>query len=234
MPHSMQSLATTLAGAGVKAVVFRYDGQEGREEVKTINYLSTAGGFLSFQEIRKRAIPENEVHDLGLEMLERFKHDWAEDWGGFGELRWVPGKDAAVEHLDRREEEQWYRFNLSARELRLLTSRPLPAPKDIMYPGRLGFLIECSEQDGPVIESVHALEQGGESPAAKEVANEFRVLFASILRSLMTKNPELRSVVTGAGVWIHLEQRCDLELLARDVRYEKMTHTINRDCDITL
>lgn len=79
----------------------RYSGSEGRASVQSVNFLTTQGTFMGYQDILAARIPENEVYALGLELLSGCKNDWADDWGGKGEITWDLGYDISIEHQDR-------------------------------------------------------------------------------------------------------------------------------------
>ncbi len=97
----MQSMSSLLARRGVKRATLRYSGREGRGLISEVNYLSEEGGFFKYDELKNLRLPENEICALGEEMLLHVKRDWADDWGGQGEIRWEPGKAIKIKHDDR-------------------------------------------------------------------------------------------------------------------------------------
>ncbi|MBO9428583.1 hypothetical protein [Sulfitobacter sp. R18_1] len=124
----------------------RYSGEEGRATVNNVNFLSAQGFFLGYQDLMTTRMPENEFYAMGMEVLSLCKPDWADDWGGRGEITWDIGKGLQVDHRDRRVEQEVHTFEIPERDLRVTIEQA-----DIPGTEIFGIsLIQCKAvYDGP-------------------------------------------------------------------------------------
>ncbi len=118
MPYCFTRLASMLVACRVKRVIMRYDGREGRANVQSVNFLSEMGSFLTNADIKNARLPENEFYALGLEILDRAKKTWADDWGGKGALTWETTGHIEVFHQDREILEIYWETEIPQSQLR--------------------------------------------------------------------------------------------------------------------
>jgi len=98
----IEFLTDKLKGLGVSRVSMRYHGAEGLGLVKQVNFLTQSGKFLSHREIHNLKIPDDEICKLAEDALSVFKYDWADDWGGVGEIIWDLCGEVTLCHEDRK------------------------------------------------------------------------------------------------------------------------------------
>lgn len=177
MAYSGRHLIRLLRSLDIKRVVMRYSGDEGRSAVQSVNFLSSRGSFLGYQDIIANRMPENEFYALGLEILSTCKPDWADDWGGRGEINWDLGKDVTIEHFDRRVDLVTHECSILERELRnVLDHSDLPVT-EMQGVSSLGCRAIYYEDADPVFGQYFGSATGEEYAFSKKLLDGARQVF---------------------------------------------------------
>jgi hypothetical protein len=230
--YTLAHLTELLRAAGIKRVCMRYRGGEGRGGVEQVNFLSKRGGFLGYEDIQKRRIPENQIYEMGGEILERCKDDWLDDWGGRGELTWEPGKSIRVRHYDRRVVHTEMALVIPEKQLAAAISAAAPPNSEMAFVNALEA--DFSVEEGQVV--FERIQSQGDTPSASPALFEAaqKVFLAAVTTAM--RDPALQppvSLVSGHMIW-SLKHSVHLVLQTEKEIFEEMKFTVPVDADIRL
>jgi hypothetical protein len=230
--YTLAHLTELLRAAGIKRVCMRYRGEEGRGGVEQVNFLSRRGAFLGYDEIQKHRIPENQIYEIGSEILERCKDDWLEDWGGRGELQWEPGKPIRVRHYDRRVIHEEMAVVLPEKQLASDIAAAAPPSSEMAFV--IALEADFIMDEGRVV--FERIQSQGDAPSASPALFEAAQKVFSAALGLALRDPALQPpvrLVSGHMLWslkhsVHLVMQTEREV------FEEMKFTVPVDADIRL
>ncbi|EPX77973.1 hypothetical protein Salmuc_03295 [Salipiger mucosus DSM 16094] len=216
----------------MKEVIMRHFGREGTAEVQTVNFLTKQARFLTYREIERMHLPENEIYGLGLELMAHVKNDWAQDWGGSGEIRWIPGGDARIRHYDRREVDFAKDITLPREEIRTILSGDIPEGREVTLLDHVD--VSFAIEDGAVVFGDHSGSAEGELlPVSRSLAEQIDQAIRAMLEAIQTNESIGSQLVSGRASW-NLSGNCYFNLALTKEKYDILFFTVARGADISV
>jgi hypothetical protein len=217
--YSGRHLIRLLKSLKIKRVVMRYSGAEGRASVQSVNFLTAQGTCMGYQDIMASRIPENEFYALGLEILSNCKRDWADDWGGKGEITWDVQGDVSIEHQDRRVDEVTHNFEIEERELRHIIDHAEIPQTEISGLAEIGCTAVYHGSDAPLFGNYFCDGMEGKPDFSGKLTSGIEKVFNSaseiIRKRIGTEDPCEAKFTWSPHKSIKIECICDTEVFSK-------------------
>jgi hypothetical protein len=217
--YSGSHLMRLLKSLNIKRVVMRYSGEEGRATVSSVNFLTSHGSFMGYQDIISARIPENEFYALGLEILSLCKKDWADDWGGRGEISWDIGGLIYIDHQDRRVDEINYDLEIEERELRHIIDHADIPQTEISGLAEIGCTAVYHGSDTPLFGNYFCDALDGKPDFSGKLTSGMEKVFSSaselIRKRIGSEDPCEAKFTWSPHKSIKIECICDTEVFSK-------------------
>jgi hypothetical protein len=200
----LEPLVGLLQKADVKRVSFRYKGREGRGLVYQVNFFHRDNRFMTYDEIGRSGIPENELFEIAEQLLSTKLPTWANDWGSSGEITWELGHMAAIQHVDRIVHQREQSVSISSRELEGLTG-PIEPLKEMGQVTAIRSTFAHNEDlDTWIFDDYLCEHPNGTFSASKGLAQITSSVFTAVLKRVTSQPQGWQQgiPVSGLCIWV--------------------------------